>query len=390
MPPFRLPFRLRPSPQTATTYSYTANGELASTVTGSATNRYAYDVVGNLMSVTLADGTQIEYVLDAVNRRIGKKVNGTLVQGFIYQDGLKPIAELNGNNQVVSRFVYGGKVNVPEYLTKSGTTYRIITDHLGSPRLVVNVSNGQVAQRMDYDEFGNVIQDTNPGFQPFGFAGGLYDTQTTLVRFGARDYHAGIGRWTSKDPIGFSGGINLYGYALNNPVNLKDADGQLWSIALTLAFQVWDTAQYASGKINGTEFAARSALNAVALAADLSTGGMGGGLAVRGATLAARGARVGKAGALVNAGAHVVLMAKGDGGASNWRDYLNDDDYPTFEKMPGGNNQFWNEQFREALRRLGLEPNTDAARRLHEATTKRGCTGVDAIVTVGRELGYGK
>ena len=34
---------------------------------------------------------------------------------------------------------------------------------------------------------GNITSDTNPGFQPFGFAGGLYDTDTGLTRFGARD-----------------------------------------------------------------------------------------------------------------------------------------------------------------------------------------------------------
>ena len=48
-----------------------------------------------------------------------------------------------------------------------------------------------IAQRMDYDEFGNVITDTHPGFQPFGFAGGLYDLHTRLTRFGARDYAPG-------------------------------------------------------------------------------------------------------------------------------------------------------------------------------------------------------
>ena len=59
-----------------------------------------------------------------------------------------------------------------------------------------------------------------------GFAGGLYDSDTNLVRFGARDYDAEIGRWTSKDPIGFDGeDSNLYGYTFNDPINWIDIDG---------------------------------------------------------------------------------------------------------------------------------------------------------------------
>ncbi|MDH5756588.1 MAG: RHS repeat-associated core domain-containing protein, partial [Nitrospinota bacterium] len=79
---------------------------------------------------------------------------------------------------------------------------------------------------MDYDEFGNIVNYTNPGFQPFGFAGGLYDQHTKLTRFGARDYNSIAGRWTSKDPIRFAGGdVNLYGYVMNDPVNWVDISG---------------------------------------------------------------------------------------------------------------------------------------------------------------------
>jgi|ERR1041385_6140944 RHS repeat-associated protein len=70
---------------------------------------------------------------------------------------------------------------------------------------------GTVLQRIDYDERGNVAQNTNPDFQPFGFAGGLADVSTGLVRFRARDYDPFVGRWTAKDPIGFVGGqTSLY------------------------------------------------------------------------------------------------------------------------------------------------------------------------------------
>jgi RHS repeat-associated protein len=110
--------------------------------------------------------------------------------------------------------------------SKDGVTYRIISDHLGSVRLVVNSSTGDIVQKMEYDEFGRVLSDSNPGFQPFGYAGGIYDPQTGLVRFGARDYDSETGRWTRKDPIGFGGGnTELYGYVENDPVNISDING---------------------------------------------------------------------------------------------------------------------------------------------------------------------
>jgi RHS repeat-associated protein len=57
-------------------------------------------------------------------------------------------------------------------------------------------------------------------------AGGLYDKDTALVRFGARDYDAEMGRWTAKDPIRFAAGdTNLYGYVLQDPVNAIDPLG---------------------------------------------------------------------------------------------------------------------------------------------------------------------
>ncbi len=55
----------------------------------------------------------------------------------------------------------------------------------------------------------------------------MYGADTGLTRFGARDYDAQTGRWTSKDPIRFGGGdSNLYGYVLGDPVNFIDPTGQ--------------------------------------------------------------------------------------------------------------------------------------------------------------------
>jgi RHS repeat-associated protein len=126
-------------------------------------------------------------------------------------------------------FVYATHVNVPDYMSDGTDEYRIITDHLGSPRLVVKVTDGTVAQRTDYNVLGEVKTDTNQGFQPFGFAGGIYEPGTKLVRFGARDYdpRAG-GRWTTKDPIRFNGGdSNLYDYTLSDPINAVDPSGKM-------------------------------------------------------------------------------------------------------------------------------------------------------------------
>ena len=88
---------------------------------------------------------------------------------------------------------------------------------------------GAVAQRIDYAEFGDPDFGTYPAdFQPFGLAGGIYDADTELVRFGARGYDPRVGRWTTKDPIRFAGGdVNLYGYVLGDPVNLVDPSGLL-------------------------------------------------------------------------------------------------------------------------------------------------------------------
>jgi RHS repeat-associated protein len=116
--------------------------------------------------------------------------------------------------------------NASEYMVRGADVYRLVTDHLGSVRLVVKVSDGSVVQRIDYDEFGVVSSDTAPGLQPFGFAGGLYDADTKLVRFGARDYDAETGRWTSRDPVLWSGGqANLYRYCHADPINWVDPRG---------------------------------------------------------------------------------------------------------------------------------------------------------------------
>lgn len=215
------------------TYSHTETGMRQSKTTPAGTTTYDYDAVGNLRGVSLADGTEIDYLIDGQDRRVGKQVDGTLEKGWLYRDRLNPVAELDGQGNVTARFVYGAKLHVPAYMIKDGTTYRIVSDHLGSVRLVINTDTNEIVQRLAYSPFGKVTNDTNPGFQPFGFAGGLYDPDTGLVRFGARDYDPEVGRWTAKDPISFGGGdANLYTYVGNSPINRLDPSG-LWRVEIS-------------------------------------------------------------------------------------------------------------------------------------------------------------
>jgi len=211
-----------------TVYTWTANGELDSktdVMTGAVTT-FLYDELGNLIDVSLPGGDVVSYVVDAFNRRVGKKVNGVFVQLFLYEDDLRLAAELDTVGGIASLFVYSESANSPEYLVKGGTAYRVLTDQLGSPLLVVDAAAGTVAQMTAFDEFGQITSQVSPGFQPLGFAGGIHDDHTALTRFGARDYDANTGRWLAKDPIRFGAGdSNIFAYVGGDPVNSLDPEG---------------------------------------------------------------------------------------------------------------------------------------------------------------------
>lgn len=205
---------------------YAVTGELLSRTEGLAVTQYEHDAFGALVAVELPDSTLIEYDVDARGRRVGKRVDDVLERAWLYHDQLDPAAELDDEGNVVARFVYGSLPHTPDLVLRDGNTYRVLTDHLGSVRMVVDIVTGTVAQELQYGPWGEVLLDTNPGFQPFGFAGGLYDPDTGLVSFGAREYDATLGRWISRDPALFDGGMNLFAYAANDPINLVDASGR--------------------------------------------------------------------------------------------------------------------------------------------------------------------
>ncbi|NJM09961.1 MAG: RHS repeat-associated core domain-containing protein [Bdellovibrionaceae bacterium] len=147
-----------------------------------------------------------------------------------------PTAHPNGTINSGGRFEFGAKAHVPDLMyDENGIAHRIISDYLGSPRMLISIQDGVVRGRSDYDEFGRLL--SFPGMDlPFGFAGGIVyskpgvsfraSQQQSLLGFGARVYDPEIGRWISKDPILFGGGdTNLYGYVMNDPVNFIDPKG---------------------------------------------------------------------------------------------------------------------------------------------------------------------
>jgi RHS repeat-associated protein len=122
------------------------------------------------------------------------------------------------------RYVYASTVHSPDYIIDAnGVDYRVLRDQLGSPLLIVNTTNAaDVMLNAGYSAFGRRTLTSGAVVIPtHGFAGGIYDEDTELTRFGARDYDPVVGRWTAKDPIQWRGlQANLYAYASNDPVNL--------------------------------------------------------------------------------------------------------------------------------------------------------------------------
>jgi RHS repeat-associated protein len=134
-----------------------------------------------------------------------------------------------------------------------------------------------VIKKIDYDSFGNIIDDTDPTFEiPFGFVGGLHDQDTGLVRFGYRDYDPDIGRWTAKDPIFFVGSdTDLYGYCLNNPINLVDPAGEVGMPGAVVGVILGASAGFTSGIASGNPSAGFWSGLAGAVAGGIAGGAVG-------------------------------------------------------------------------------------------------------------------
>ena len=265
------------------TYSYDNDGYLKTKTTPDGTTTYSYGTLGELLSVTTPTKT-ITYTHNANNQRVSKSINGTVTEKYLWANLTTLLAIYDANDNLVQRFEYADQ-RMPVAMTDANNTkYYLHYDQVGTLKAVTDTTHN-IVKEIVYDTFGNILTDSNPTFKvPFGFAGGLYDSDTKLTRFGYRDYDAYVGKWTAKDPIGFQGGdSNLYGYVLGDPVDFTDSSGLILDTIADFGFVLYDL--YSLVVDNIIDDCDNLGTNLGALGADLAAMAVpfvsGGGLAVR-------------------------------------------------------------------------------------------------------------
>ena len=259
----------------ATTYPYTidANSNRLFNMAGPLAKTYAYDAAGNIIH----DG-QIQFTWNAAGR-LKKIVNGNKIRKYKY-NGLGERVRRNGKEKRRFTFFYdpAGRLisqfkanniakenwklqqetvwfnDIPVAVIKQASptdpiqVYMIHADHLNTPRVIVDSTGTPVWRWRNHNAFGDNPPDEDPDGDGvkfkynLRFAGQYFDTETGLHYNYFRDYDPKTGRYLSSDPIGLAGGLNTYGYALQNPLSYIDPTGKyvppllLWILggALTL------------------------------------------------------------------------------------------------------------------------------------------------------------
>jgi RHS repeat-associated protein len=207
-------------------YQYDDEGNLTQKqelVTGKLTN-YSWDYRNRLVKV--ASGTQtVEYLYDAEDKRVGKKVNGVTTEKYVY-DGADIALVVDSAGTLVERYLFGDGVDNVLSREKGGALVWSLGDRQGSVVDLVD-EDGNVLNHFVYDSFGNRTGDTTVEFR-FGYTGRELDGETGLYFYRARYYDPANGRFISEDPLGFGAGdTNLYRYVGNSPTNATDPSGMI-------------------------------------------------------------------------------------------------------------------------------------------------------------------
>jgi RHS repeat-associated protein len=196
-------------------YSYDPRGNL----TGDGVFTYAYDAESHLLNAA-GTSTTATYAYDPQSRRKAKTVNGTTTNYL--SAGSQEIAEYDGSGNLLRRYVYGVNLDDPLVTVDAAGNHSYhFTDAQGSVVALANAS-GQLAEKRAYSAYELTASTVGTAFQ---FTGRRVDPETGLYYYRARYYSPALGRFLQTDPIGTQGGINLYAYVGNDPVNLLDPLG---------------------------------------------------------------------------------------------------------------------------------------------------------------------
>jgi RHS repeat-associated protein len=212
-----------------TSFSYDGNGNL----TSDGVWTYGYDTENRLVSASTT-GTTVSYGYDALGRRLAKTVNGLTTEWLSF--GNQEIAEFQGTSSVsFSRaFVNGPGLDEPlASIDPTNTRTYHFADAQGSVIALGNAS-GQVTERYAYTGYGLTVA-TGANTAAYRYTGRRFDAETGLYFYRARAYSPTLGRFLQTDPIGTQGGVNLYAYVNNDPLNNTDPDGTCGPACLAAA-----------------------------------------------------------------------------------------------------------------------------------------------------------
>jgi len=201
-------------------YTYDSNGN----ITGVGSRVLTYNQNNRLVLVEENSTILGEYVYNGLGQRVIKTANGVTTI-FLYDFDGNLISESQTDGTIISEYLYMGTSRIAKVDVSSSEIYYFHNDHLGTPELMTDAS-GNAVWEVELKPFGEAnVKSTSTLNNNFRLPGQIFNEETGLHYNYFRDYHPGIGRYIEADPIGLEGGINLYVYANNNPVNFFDSLG---------------------------------------------------------------------------------------------------------------------------------------------------------------------